>query len=55
MASNDPNDAYSKVETERRFKATLKTMLSTPPKPHSESAPKRKRKAAKKSRPAKRK
>lgn len=32
----DKQEEYSEEEAQRRFEATLKRMLSTPPKPHSE-------------------
>ena len=37
----NPDDSYSDAETAEREKATLKRMLSTPPKPHKASKDKR--------------
>lgn len=35
--TNQKDDTYSEAETEARRKATLKTLLSTPPKPRNTS------------------
>ncbi len=43
----DPSDQFSEAETVRRREAALKRMLSTPPKRHNESGPKRKASKAK--------
>jgi len=34
----DPNEAYSNEETERRRESALKRLLSTPPEPRGKSA-----------------
>jgi hypothetical protein len=47
MKKSEEEDQYSAQEVERRFKATVKRMLATPPKPHAESAKPRKKKAKK--------
>lgn len=44
MPKGDNDDLYSTADTERRREAALKCMLTTPSKPHSESAAKRKNK-----------
>ncbi|MGA8613550.1 MAG: hypothetical protein WB760_18145 [Xanthobacteraceae bacterium] len=36
MEKNQTEDQYSEEETARRRDATIKRMLATPPKPHSE-------------------
>jgi hypothetical protein len=36
MSDNPADDQFSEAETVRRRDATIKRMLATPPKPHSE-------------------
>ncbi|HYM17931.1 MAG TPA: hypothetical protein VEU06_05160 [Micropepsaceae bacterium] len=47
MSDKTENDAYSDAEAEQRFKTTLKRMLSTPHRLHSDSKKPRTKKAKK--------
>ncbi len=44
MARDSSDEPYSEAETIRRREAALRRMMSTPPKPHSESVTIRKQK-----------
>lgn len=54
MKRDQDDDAYSEREAQRRFEATLRGAIKTPPKPLSEIAPKQAKPARKnRQRPAK--